>query len=81
MDEPIPGRPGFSPAIKVIVWTSRKSAALTSVLNMLGTAITKLLKRLVCSKSNALCYTVETHIVDDDEVFGRSGYGALVESL
>jgi len=81
MDEPIPDRPGFSPAIKMIVWASRKSAALTSVLNMLGTAMTKELKQLVCSKSNALCYAVETHVVDDNEVFGRTGYGALVKSL
>jgi hypothetical protein len=81
MDEPIPDRPGFSPAVKMIVWASRKSAALTSVVNMLGIAIAKELKQLVCSKSNALCYAVETHIVDDSEVLGRTGYGALIESL
>jgi hypothetical protein len=81
VDEPIPDRPRFSPAITMIVWASRKSAALTSVLNMLGTALTEELKGLVCSKSNALCHTLETHIVDDNEVFGRTGYGALVESL
>jgi len=81
MDEAIPDGPGFSPAVKMIVWASRKSAALTSVVNLLGTAITKELKQLVCSKSNALCYAVETHIVDDIEVLGRTGYGALIESL
>jgi len=81
MDEPIPDRPGFSPAIKMIVWASRKSPALASVLNMLGTTITEELKQLVCSKSNALCHTVETHIVDDNEVYGRTGYGAQIECL
>ena len=81
MNELIPDRPGFSPAIKMIVWVSRKSAALTAALNMLGTAITKELKQLVCSKSNALCYAVEPHIVDDSEVLGRTGYGALIESM
>ena len=84
MDGPIPEGPGFSLAVKMIVWASRKSAALaalTSVLNMLGTAIATQPKQLVCFKSNALCYAVEAHIVDHTEVFGRTGYGALVESL
>jgi len=81
MDEPIPDRPGFSPAINMIVWASRKSAALSSVVNMVSSAVAEELKRLECPKSNALCHTIDTHIVDDDEVLERTGYGALVRSL
>ncbi len=80
-DEPIPDGPGFSPAINMIVCANRKTAALSSLLNMLGTAVAAELKRFVCPKSNALCHTIEIHLVDDAEVQRRTGYGALVRSL
>jgi len=65
----------------MIVWASRKSAALSSVVNMLSSAIAEEVKRLECPKSNALCHTVDTDIVDDGEVLGRTLYDALVRSL
>ena len=81
MDGPIPDRPNLSPGISMIVWASRKSAALSSVVTMLGSALAKEFRQLACPQANALCWMLEVQVVDDDEVQGRTGYGALIGSL
>jgi len=80
-DGPIPDRPNLSPAISMIAWADRKSAALAVVVNILSSAVAEELRRFGCPKANALCHTLDVRIVDDDEVLGRLGYGALINSI
>jgi hypothetical protein len=67
--------------INMIVWVTRKSAALTSVLDMLNAGLAQELRGLACPKSNALCFSLDAQVVDDDQVLRRSGYAALIDSL
>jgi hypothetical protein len=70
-----------SRGINVIVWVTRKSAALTAVIDMLNAGLAQELQGLACRKSNALCFILDAQIVDDDQVLRRSGYAALIDSL
>lgn len=78
---PIPDRPNLSPAISMIAWVDHKSAALASVVNILSSAVAEELRQLGCPKANALCHMLDVKVVDDDEVQGRIGYGALINSI
>ena len=78
-DRAIPGR--FPAGINLIVWVSRKSAALSSVVASVSSALTEKYRQIVCSDANALCYALDVQVVDDDEVGKRTGYGALINSL
>jgi len=80
-DEPVYDRPNLSPGISLIVWTSRKSAALSSLIASLKLAVAEEGEKLGCRKANALCWTVDVQLVDDEEVRARTGYGALIESI
>jgi hypothetical protein len=75
------GRPGLSPAISMIAWVDHKSAALSSVVDILAEAVAQEMKQLACPKANALCRMLDVKVVEDDEVQGRLGYGALINSL
>ncbi len=81
MDEPLPGWPNSTPGINLLAWVSRKSAALSSVMASVSSALTEEFKRLDCHKANALCYDLDVKVTDDDEVQRRTGYGALINSL
>ncbi len=81
VDEAIPGRPNSSPGFNLIARVSRKSAALSSVVASLNSALTEEYKRLGCPKANALCSELDVKVVNDDEVQKRTGYGALIGSL
>ena len=81
MDEPLPGRPNLSPGISMIAWVSRKSAALSSVVTSLGSALVKEFRQLACPKANAMCCMLDVRLVDDKEVQERTGYGVLIGSL
>ena len=74
-------RPGLSPAISMIAWVDHKSAALSSIVDMLSGAVAEEMKQLACPKANALCHTLDVKVVDDREVEDRLGYGALISSL
>jgi hypothetical protein len=80
-DRPIPDRPNLAPAINLIAWVSRKSAALSSIVASVGSALAEEHKRLACPKANGMCYRLDVKVADDDEVKGRVGYGALIHSL
>jgi hypothetical protein len=80
-DEPIPDRPDSSPGINLIVWANRKSAALSSAVASMSSALTKEYKQLTCPKANAMCCELDIKVTDDHEVQKRSGYGALISSL
>lgn len=75
-----PSSPSTSPAINMIAWVDQKSAALSSVVNILGSALKDEFDLLDCPKANALCRMVDIKIIDDQEVRHRTGYGALVNS-
>jgi len=81
VDESIPGRPSLSPGINLIAWVSRKSAALSSVVASVSSALAEECRRLACPKANALCYMLDVEVADDDEVQRRTGYGLLIKSL
>jgi hypothetical protein len=81
VEEPIPDRPNLSPGINMIVWANRKSAALTSVVASLNSALSEEVRRFGCPKANALCWALEVQVVDDDQVRRRTGYGALIDSI
>lgn len=81
MDGPIPDRPNLSPGINMIAWVSRKSAALSSVVASVSSALTEERRQLDCPKANALCYELDIKATDDAEVRERTGYGALINSL
>ena len=81
MDVAAPDRPNLTPGINMIVWANRKSAALFSVVASLNSALADEAKRLACPKANALCWTLDTQIVDDEQVRERSGFGALIHSI
>jgi hypothetical protein len=70
-----------SPGISLIVWASRRSAALSSVANLLTSAVAAERDGLGCPKSDALCLALDVQIVDDAQVESRCGYGALIRSL
>jgi len=80
-DGSLPDRPISSPGISMIAWVSRKSAALSSVVASVSSALAGEYKRLACPRVNALCYDLDVAIADDDEVRRRIGYGALIGSL
>ena len=74
-------QPSLSPAISLIAWVSRKTAASSSVVTSLSLALARECEQLGCPKANALCHQLDVQVVDDDDVNGRIGYGALVSSL
>lgn len=80
-DEIIPARPNLSPGFNLIVRVSRKSAALSSVVAALRSALAEECRRLGCPKANALCSELDVRVVGEDEVEKRTGYGALINSL
>jgi hypothetical protein len=77
VDEPVP----VSPGLNLIARVSRKSAALSSVVASVGSALAEEYKELGCPKANALCYEIDVKVADHDEVRKRIGYGALINSL
>ncbi len=77
MGEPVP----VSPGLNLIARVSRKSAALSSVIASVSSALTEEYRHLGCPKANALCYGLDVKMTDDDEVQKRIGYGALINSL
>jgi hypothetical protein len=81
MDVAIPGRPNFSPGINMIARVSRKSAALSSVVASLNSALAEECKQLACPKANSLCFGLDVEVADESEVLNRTGYGALISSL
>ncbi len=76
VDEPV-----VTLGINLIVWTSRKSAALASLVDLVRKALAEEHARLACPKANALCCALDVQIADDDQVQNRAGYGALIHSL
>jgi hypothetical protein len=81
VDEAIAPRPSLTPAFNLIARVRRKSAALSSVVASLRSALAKECTQLACPNANALCSELDVRVVDEDEVAKRTGYGALLSSL
>jgi hypothetical protein len=79
--EIVTNHPILSPRFNLIARVSRKSAALSSVVASINSALAKECQQLGCPKANAMCYELDVEVVDEDEVQKRIGYGALISSL
>jgi hypothetical protein len=71
----------YVPGIRMIVWVSRKSPALSSIVDTMSASVREESRRLDCPKANGLCHELDVIVVDDQEVERRSGYGALIHSI
>lgn len=80
-DEFVPARPNLSPGFNMIARVSRKSAALSSVVASMRSALAEEYGRLGCLKANALCPELDVKVADEHDIQNRNGYGALLDSL
>lgn len=80
-DGAIPGRPNLTPGFSLVVKVSRKSAALSSLVASVNSALAEACRKLGCPAANALCYELDVGVADDDDVRRRVGYAALINSL
>jgi hypothetical protein len=67
--------------INLILSVDRRRAALSSIIASLEDAVRVVRQRLVCSKANGSCYTLDVKVADEQEVVSRRGYGALISSI
>jgi len=81
VDEVIPARPNLSPGFNMIAKVTRKSAALSSVVASMRSALAEEYGRLGCPKANALCPELDVQVADEHDIQNRNGYGALLDSL
>lgn len=81
LDEAIPGRPNLTPGFNLTVKVSRKSAALSSLVASVNSALAEACKQLGCPTATALCYELDVGVANDDDIQRRVGYGALINSL
>jgi hypothetical protein len=70
-----------SSSLGLIVWASRRSAALISLVNDLVATLAEERRRVLGASANALCCALDVQVVDDAQVQRRTGYGALIHSL
>lgn len=71
-----------TPGIHLIAWVERKTAALNALVAALAAVLSENLRQqLGCVKATPACYSLDVHMVDDDEVRHRRGMGILVDSV
>ena len=68
-----------TPLLHLIVWTERKTEALKSLVTMLDQALAQSYAQLIGPRQ--LQHFLDAQVIDDAEVKGRIGYGALFSSL
>jgi hypothetical protein len=81
VDGAIPGRPNLTPGFNLVVKVSRKSAALSSLVSSVNSALSDACRSLGCPAANALCYEFDVGVADEEDVQKRVGYAALIDSL
>jgi hypothetical protein len=81
LDEPIAARPNLASGLNLIAQVHRKSAALSSVVASVRSALAEEYSRLGCPKAVPLCSDLDVQVVDEDDVQKRIGYGALIKSV
>lgn len=67
------------PLVHVLIWATRETAALKSLVQALDHALTE--KYAALLDVNKPTHLLDVQIVDDSEVASRFGYGALLSSL
>jgi len=70
-DERIRNRPVLRPGISLIVRVNRKTAALSSIVDSLITALWAAARPLSCPYANALCWMLDVQLVDDQQAEQR----------
>ncbi len=70
---------GQSPLVHLVIWTRRKTAALTSLLAALDRALVQRYADLI--RMPGLAQVLDAQVVDDTEVKNHTGYGALLSSF
>lgn len=65
--------------IHLIAWADRKTEALNSLVNALDSALAH--KHADLMGQGQVTHTLDVQIVDDDDVEGRRGYGAMLASI
>ncbi len=65
--------------IHLVVWVERKTSALKSVVNALDQALVRQYADLV--DVSDLAHLLDVQVVDDEDVEGRIGYGAMLSSI
>ena len=68
-----------TPILHLIVWAERKTKALHSLVKMIERALVESYAQLIGPRQ--LQHLLDVQIVDDGQVKGRIGYGALFSSL
>lgn len=81
VDGAIPNRPNLTPGFNLVVKVSRKSAALSSLVASVNSALSEACRKLGCPAANALCYELDVGVADEEDVRKRVGYAALINSL
>ena len=67
------------PLIHMIIWVERKTKALASLVEGLDRALTQRYADVVGSPR--LTHLLDVQVVDDEDVHGRIGYGAMISSI
>ena len=67
------------PLIHLIIWAERKTNALDSLVTALDRALVKRYADLI--GAHQLAHLLDIHVVDDEDVKNRIGYGAMLSSL
>jgi hypothetical protein len=68
-----------APSVHLIVWTSRKTAALRSLVAVLDRSLVQAYAGLL--GTSRLASLLDVQVIDDADVERRSGYGALLGSI
>jgi hypothetical protein len=66
--------------VSVMIWTSRKTAALDSIVEELEGILTRGYAKLVAPRAEKLTSLLDIHVVDDHDVVDRVSYAALLQS-
>ena len=70
---------GATPLLHLLVWTSRKTAAFSALVATLDRALVQAWAELLDRPPAASL--LDVHMVDDDDVETRTGYGVLLSSI
>jgi hypothetical protein len=73
------GEAAKSSPIHLIVWSERKTGALASLVSGLDRALTAKYARMM--GMDGKFFLLDVQLVDDNEVEGRTGYGAMLTSI
>ncbi len=80
-DEPVNERASPEVEIKMLLWVTRKTAALNSLIASVTSAVASAMVAYLSPDVNPRHYGIDIQVVDEEEVQNRTGYGAIVQSL